>query len=358
MSTPIKARVGVLGAGQLALMLAEAGHQLNIEVICSGRPGDCASRVAPLVELDLEDPQAVQTFSSKVDVLTLESENVETTVLDGLANLAPNSRSVKIAQDRLFEKDFLRFQGVQTAPYAEVSSLRDLHHALELIGAPSILKTRRLGYDGRGQVRLTHIDEAASAWAHMGGAPCILEGMVPFEREVSLIAVRSAKGELAFYPLVENEHRAGILRVSHAPFVDQQLQTLAEKHLRAVLLALDYVGVLTVEFFVVSDKLIANEMAPRVHNSGHWTIEGAETSQFANHLRAILGWPLGSTASQPTVMLNCIGSMPAEADTASFPAIHRHDYGKAPRTGRKVGHLTIPASETELIEEWRRRLED
>ncbi|MFC6644370.1 5-(carboxyamino)imidazole ribonucleotide synthase [Granulicella cerasi] len=358
MSNASKPRVGILGAGQLALMLAEAGERIGVDVICAGSTGDCAEQVAPLIVVDLEHVDEVQTFADTVDVLTLESENIEAPVLANLTNLAPNAGAVKIAQDRLFEKDFLRFNGVATAPYAEINSLRDLTEALKVIGAPSILKTRRLGYDGRGQVRISHVDEAASAWAHTGGAPCILEGMVDFECEVSLIAARSANGELAFYPLVRNEHRAGILRVSTAPYENKKMQKLAEKHLKSLLQALDYVGVLTVEFFVTYDSLIANEMAPRVHNSGHWTIEGSETSQFENHLRAVLGWPLGSTASKPTVMLNCIGSMPTLEETKAFPALHRHDYGKAAREGRKVGHLTIAAEETATIEEWKKRLAD
>ena len=357
MTEPLHKRIGILGAGQLALMLAEAAPALGLQVICAGKPGDCAGQVAQIVDVDLEDPGQVRAFSQSVDVLTFESENVEANVLEGLTNLAPNAHAVRLAQDRLLEKDFLRAQGIRTAPYAVVSSLHDLQIALEHIGAPAILKTRRLGYDGRGQVRLTHIDEAGSAWAHTGGAPCILEGMVPFEREVSLIAVRSHDGATAFYPLVENVHSAGILRVSTAPYINPTLQQRAEQHLARLLAKLDYVGVLTVEFFVAADDLIANEMAPRVHNSGHWTIEGAATSQFENHLRAIAGLPLGPTTSQPTVMLNCIGEMPALEDTRSYPEIARHDYGKTPRAGRKVGHLTLPAAATAAIAHWKQRLQ-
>ena len=351
-------KVGVLGAGQLALMLAEAAKPLGLSLLCAGRPGDCAGQLAPIVDVDLEDPAAVLAFHDSVDVLTLESENVDASVLEDLPKLAPNARSVRLAQDRLYEKDFLRSQGIATAPYAVVSTLRDLHAALEWIGAPSILKTRRLGYDGRGQVRIMHIDEASSAWAHTGGAPCILEGMVNFDFEVSLIAARSTTGELAFYPLIHNEHSEGILRVSTAPYINAPLQALAEQHLTRLLTALDYVGILTVEFFATGTELIANEMAPRVHNSGHWTIEGADTSQFSQHLRAITGMPLGPTTSRPTVMLNCIGSMPSEAETSQSPSLRRHDYGKTPRTGRKVGHLTFPANATTEIERWKRRLSE
>jgi 5-(carboxyamino)imidazole ribonucleotide synthase len=351
-------RVGILGAGQLALMLAQAARPLGVEVLCAGHPGDCAAAAATVLQVDLEDAAEVRAFADQVDVLTLESENVDAAVLEDLPRLAPNDRAVRIAQDRLYEKDFLRSQGIETAPCAAVSSLRDLHTALEWIGAPAILKTRRLGYDGRGQVRITHADEAGSAWAHTGGAPCILEGMVSFDRELSLIAARSAGGETAFYPLIENQHREGILRVSTAPYNDAALQQQAEAHLTRLLTALNYVGILTVEFFASGAQLIANEIAPRVHNSGHWTIEGARTSQFTNHLRAILNLPLGSTSSRPTVMLNCIGSMPPLAATEKFPAIFRHDYGKTPRANRKVGHLTVFAEETATLAQWQRRLND
>jgi 5-(carboxyamino)imidazole ribonucleotide synthase len=214
-----------------------------------------------------------------------------------------------------------------------------------------------MGYDGKGQVRLRSAEDAAGAWAEVGEVPCILEGMVNFEAEVSLIAVRGRSGEIVFYPLIENHHREGILRTSIAPFVHEELQRQAESYLKVVLERLEYVGVLAVEFFVVDSTLLANEMAPRVHNSGHWTIEGSATSQFENHLRAIAGMELGDTTSRPTVMLNCIGAMPSEGETAEFPELSRHDYGKEARPGRKVGHLTFPASEITAIAEWQRRLQ-
>jgi 5-(carboxyamino)imidazole ribonucleotide synthase len=207
------------------------------------------------------------------------------------------------------------------------------------------------------------VEDAAAAWEHVGGVPsgvpCILEKMLRFDTEVSLIAARWLAGELAFYPLVENFHHEGILRRSIAPYPQStpDLQALAERYMTEVLTRLEYVGVLTIEFFVQAGSLIANEMAPRVHNSGHWTIEGSVTSQFENHLRAITGMRLGSTTSQPTVMLNCIGTMPVEAETAESVSLLRHDYGKEPRPGRKVGHLTFPATAVEEIAQWRRRLE-
>jgi 5-(carboxyamino)imidazole ribonucleotide synthase len=355
MTTP-RPRIGILGAGQLALMLAEAARNLEVDIVCAGREGDCASQVAPVVSVDLESATQVRTFHDTVDFLTIESENIDASVLENLPHLTPNVEAIRISQDRLLEKNFLRAQGIATAPYAAVSNLRDLHGALDTIGAPSILKTRRLGYDGRGQVRLTHTDEAASAWAHTGGAPCILEGMVHFDLEVSLIAARNVRGEIVFYPLTRNIHREGILRTSIAPFESTALQSLAEGHMRSLLEALDYIGVLAIEFFVTGDTLITNEIAPRVHNSGHWTIEGSDISQFENCLRAMLGVELGSTASRPTVMLNCIGTMPSLSDTEKFPNLFRHDYGKQARPGRKVGHLTFPASETAAIELWQQRI--
>jgi 5-(carboxyamino)imidazole ribonucleotide synthase len=357
-------RIGILGAGQLALMLAQAARALDIEIICAGQPGDCAEQAAPLVLVDLEDPAAVAAFAATVDLVTIESENIDASVLRGL-NLYPNARAIGIAQDRLLEKRFFRSCGIGVAPFAPVDTLEDLHLAIESTGLPAILKTRRMGYDGKGQVRLHTLAAAATAWASIGELPCILEGMVPFDAEVSLIAARNRSGAIVFYPLIQNHHRDGILRTSIAPFLHPGLQLQAERYLTAILQTLDYIGVLAVEFFVVGNTLLANEMAPRVHNSGHWTIEGSATSQFENHLRAILDpeqgieqkMDFGSTASRPTVMLNCIGSMPPESETALYPYLFRHDYGKAPRPARKVGHLTLPASQTTAIDFWRTRLE-
>ncbi len=350
-----RSRIGILGAGQLALMLAQAGEALDVEVVCAGQPGDCAEQAAEVVSVDLDDARAVAAFAAQVDLVTIESENIHADVVQGL-NLYPNARAIGIAQDRLVEKRFFQECGIGTAPFAPVDSVEDFNRAIEVTGLPAILKTRRMGYDGKGQVRLRELAAAAAAWDEVGGVPCILEGMVGFDAEVSLIAARGRAGSIVFYPLIENHHSEGILRMSIAPFVNAALQRLAEKYLVVLLERLEYVGVLAVEFFVVGEKLLANEMAPRVHNSGHWTIEGSETSQFENHLRAIAGMELGSTQSRPMVMLNCIGSMPAEHETAAFPQMFRHDYGKESRPGRKVGHLTFPATESAAITEWQRRL--
>jgi 5-(carboxyamino)imidazole ribonucleotide synthase len=336
-------------------MLAQAGKALDVNVVCAGQAGDCAEQVAEVMAVDLDDADAVAAFAAQVDLVTIESENIHADVLQGL-HLYPNARAVGIAQDRLVEKRFFQECGIGTAPFAAVDSLEDLERAMEVTGLPAILKTRRMGYDGKGQARLRAREDAAVAWAEVGGVLCILEGMVRFDAEVSLIAVRGRTGKIVFYPLIENHHRDGILRTSIAPFLDESLQRQAESYLVKLLEKLEYVGVLAVEFFVVDGKLLANEMAPRVHNSGHWTIEGSETSQFENHLRAIAGMELGSTKSRATVMLNCIGTMPAEEETAAFPGLFRHDYGKEARPGRKVGHLTFPATETAAIAEWQRRL--
>ncbi len=369
-------RIGILGAGQLALMLAEAVPALTaklpnaprIKILCAGSPGDCAEAAAPVLETDLTDAAGVQRFAQNVDIVTVESENIDAAVLEGL-NLAPNAHAIGIAQDRLLEKNFFHQCGIETAPFRAVDSVEDLQKAITELGLPAILKTRRMGYDGKGQVRLAHADEAAAAWIEVGQVPCILEGTVPFTAEVSLIAARNGSGEIVFYPLTENHHRAGILRVSIAPCSAdatatrdcKTLQPIAEAYLRELLTRLNYIGVLAVEFFTLDTEagnLIANEMAPRVHNSGHWTIEGAETSQFENHLRALLNLPLGPTISRSTVMLNCIGSMPSAEETARYPEIHRHDYGKEPRPARKVGHLTLSTSATVAIDYWKQRLSD
>jgi len=349
-------RIGILGAGQLALMLAEAGKELGVEVICAGQPGDCAEQAAPVVSVDMTHAPFVAAFAKTVDLVTIESENIDSTVLHGL-KLFPNERAIEIAQDRWLEKQFFASCGIAVAPFAAVSEIEDFPAALEKTGLPAILKTRRMGYDGKGQVRMKSADEAEAAFAEVGGVPCIVEGMLQFDTEVSLIAARGTTGEIVFYPLTENFHRDGILRTSIAPYQGAaSLQALAERYMREVLEKLDYIGVLAIEFFVQGDRLIANEMAPRVHNSGHWTIEGSKSSQFENHLRAITGMPLGSTESQPMVMLNCIGTMPSEAETAKWPGLFRHDYGKAGRPGRKVGHLTFPAAETEAIAFWQKQL--
>jgi 5-(carboxyamino)imidazole ribonucleotide synthase len=253
---------------------------------------------------------------------------------------------LEVGQDRIAEKVFFQELGVAVPSFAAVNSRAELDAGIERIGLPAVLKTTRYGYDGKGQAAIQTRADVEPVWATLGSRPLVLESLVPFERELSILAVRGRAGELAFYPLVENIHRNGILRVSTGPAngVSRQLQAKAEGIARRALEALGYVGVLAVELFQVVDDLLVNEMAPRVHNSGHWTIEGAETSQFENHLRAVAGLPLGSTAAVgQSVMINLIGGWPDPAAVLAIPGAHLHLYGKMPRPNRKVGHITVRA---------------
>jgi 5-(carboxyamino)imidazole ribonucleotide synthase len=245
-------------------------------------------------------------------------------------------------QDRLTEKQLFQALKIPTTRYRAVASMPEMEEAIHGIGYPAVLKTRRLGYDGRGQRVIYSPAELGSAFNALAGAPLILEEFISFEREVSIIGVRNLQGETAFYPLAENTHRDGILRLSIAPYPDKRLQSLAQKYARRVMEHFAYAGVFTIEFFVKKGKLIANETAPRVHNSGHWTIEGAVTGQFENHMRAILGLPLGDTwAVGYSAMVNFIGMMPPLEEVLQIPGAHYHDYGKEPRPGRKLGHATL-----------------
>jgi 5-(carboxyamino)imidazole ribonucleotide synthase len=288
-------------------------------------------------------------------VVTYEFESVPVSAAESLASAVPvfpPPKALRTAQDRWLEKSCFRELGIGTAPFEAVDSAADLAQALTRIGTPAVLKTRRLGYDGKGQFVLHHAHEAAAAWAAVGAAPSILEGFVRFERELSLISVRGKDGQIVFYPLVENQHEHGILRVtrSPAPAISGELQRAAESYATALLEQLDYVGVLALELFQVGNALVANEIAPRVHNSGHFSIEGSRTSQFENHLRAILGLPLGDpSALGPSCMLNLVGTLPSSAAVLAVPDAHLHLYGKSPRPGRKVGHITVRAdNEREL----------
>jgi 5-(carboxyamino)imidazole ribonucleotide synthase len=298
-----------------------------------------------------EDEAALARFAAAVDVVTFEFENVPARtaeVLSARAPLHPNPRALATTQDRLAEKAFVSGLGIPTAPFAEVSSEAELRRALEAIGRPAVLKTRRFGYDGKGQVLLREGDDPAGAWAAVAGAPSILEGFVPFEREVSVVAARTPEGAFAAYDLCANEHRSHILDVTRVPAgVSPETEAAALRIARRIADALAYAGVLAVEMFLVreggAERLVVNEIAPRVHNSGHWTIEGAETSQFEQHVRAVCGWPLGSTRRRGRAeMRNLIGD-----DVSTWPAVlaepgaHLHLYGKAEaRAGRKMGHVT------------------
>ncbi len=338
-------------------MLALAGIPLGLRFRTLS-PGDDPPvvGVAQHIDADYDDANALDRFAHGLDVITFEFENVPVDAVRRLARdlpVWPPPRALEIAQDRLAEKEFFQRLGVPTAPFLPVDSRDQLDGALAQLGTPAILKTRRWGYDGKGQLVIDRVGQAAAAWQRLGGVPLILEGFVHFDRELSVLAVRACRGAVACYPLVENTHADGILRVCRAPApgTAAQLQHEAEQIARAALDHLDYVGVLAIELFEVAGQLLANEMAPRVHNSGHWTIEGAETSQFENHLRAILDLSLGATSPRgASLMLNLIGELPAADTLLAMPGAHLHLYGKTPRPGRKLGHLTVRADDTRELD--------
>jgi 5-(carboxyamino)imidazole ribonucleotide synthase len=342
--------IGVVGGGQLARMLALAGHPLGLHfTFLDPAPDACAAPLGTHLKGSYDDVGMLQRLASASDVVTYEFENVPEAAiayLSGRATLYPGSDAHAIARDRWREKHLFRELGLPTAEFRAVDSLEGLRQAVSEIGLPAVLKTRTMGYDGKGQAVLRKSDDMAAAWQQLGGVPLILEGFVRFDREVSIIAVRAREGELRFYPLAENEHRDGILHLTRCRPEDG-MQAQAERYARAVLEALDYVGVLTLELFQAGDMLLVNEMAPRIHNSGHWTIEGTAVSQFEQHLRAILGLPLGDTrALGHAAMVNFIGAMPPMAQVLAVPGVKLHDYGKQPKSGRKLGHATVVAADT------------
>jgi 5-(carboxyamino)imidazole ribonucleotide synthase len=346
-------KVGVLGAGQLARMIALAGYPLGLEFIFLDPSADaCANRLGEHLHGDYSDPELLAQLAERADVVTYEFENVPAPVAEFLAShtqVHPSPNALAVAQDRLIEKTFFHDIGIPTPQYAAVDNLESLQQVMATIAYPAILKSRTQGYDGKGQSVLRSVDDLAPAWELLEGVPAIVEAFVPFDREVSIIAVRSVSGEIAFYPLAENVHRGGILRVSTARDNDP-MQPAAENYVTRLLEALDYVGVLALELFEINGELLVNEFAPRVHNSGHWTIEGAETSQFENHLRAIVGLPLGSTdLVGQSAMVNFIGGLPEIKDLLALPNTHLHLYDKEPRKGRKVAHATVHASNAERL---------
>jgi len=336
--------IGILGAGQLARMLALAGKPLGFSFIfLDPTPVACAADLGTHLIGDYTDPKLLAQLAEASDIITYEFENVPVEIIDALNEktpVYPSAKALSVGQDRITEKTFLRDIGIDTAPFQAVSSLDELQQAMPSIGYPAILKTRRLGYDGKGQVVLNNASELSAAWEAVKNAPCVVEGFVPFEREVSIIASRSVSGDIVYYPLSENSHEKGILRLAKNTLNDP-LQKQAEAVINTLLQALDYVGTLALELFVVGDTLIANEFAPRVHNSGHWTIEGSETSQFENHLRAITDLPLGSTHSLGyAAMQNFIGAIPESKKLLELSQVHLHLYDKAARKGRKIAHAT------------------
>jgi 5-(carboxyamino)imidazole ribonucleotide synthase len=341
-------RVGIIGAGQLGRMMALAGYPLGLNCLFLDRSDDTpAAQLAPTLVGEFTDQLLLHELASRSDVLSFDWENISVEALRDATRgmrtrISPPLRALAIAQDRLSEKRLFNQLGIPTTRYASVNSRQELERAVRRIGLPGILKTRRMGYDGKGQHVIRSAADLDPAWDTMGEAPLLYEELIPFDYEVSIIGARDRKGALALYPLSRNFHHQGILRVTLAPWNNTTLMRSAQRHLRATLKHLNYIGVLAIEFFVSQGKLIANEMAPRVHNSGHWSIEGAVTSQFENHLRAIVGLPLGQTRSQGhSGMINLIGSVPQKSPLLKVPGLHLHDYGKEPRPGRKVGHLTV-----------------
>jgi 5-(carboxyamino)imidazole ribonucleotide synthase len=341
-------KIGVIGGGQLGRMMALAAVPLGVRCrFLDPAPEAPVSGLGEQVVGAYDDAAALERLADGVELVTYEFENVPVAAARRLAArlpVLPPPEALEIAQDRLFEKSLARSLGIPTPPFAAVDDRAALDAAVARIGLPAVLKTRRLGYDGKGQAVLRSAADVDSAWAALGGVPLILEGFVDFQRELSVLAVRGRDGESAFYPVVENHHLAGILRLSLAPApnLTPELQAEAEGCARALLGKLSYVGVLAIELFESRGHLLFNEMAPRVHNSGHWTIEGAETSQFENHIRAVAGLPLGITAPRGhSAMLNLIGTAPPAEQVLAIPGAHLHLYDKAPRPGRKLGHITL-----------------
>jgi 5-(carboxyamino)imidazole ribonucleotide synthase len=365
--------IGILGGGQLGYMLALAGYPLGLHFrFLDPSPEAPVGRIATRITAQFADRVALKKFAAGLELVTYEFENVPVETARFLAErvpVLPPPAALEAAQDRLNEKRLFQKLGIATTEFAPLANREALDAAVKQIGLPAILKTCRMGYDGKGQWILRSAEDAArlkSEFPVAGAAaeksrhnassepstPFLLERLVPFARELSVLAVRGRTGETAVYPLVENHHRGGILRLSlaPAPHLDRAIQHAAEEAARRVFDALQYVGVLAIEFFEHEGRLLANEMAPRVHNSGHWTIEGAVTSQFENHLRAVVGLPLGSTSAiGSSAMLNLIGDVPDSAEVLAVRDAHLHLYGKSARAGRKLGHLTLRASSPEQL---------
>jgi 5-(carboxyamino)imidazole ribonucleotide synthase len=350
-------KVGVIGGGQLGRMMALEGYPLGFSFRfydpSHESPG---GQVAERFNSAFEDPQALDRFASGLDLATYEFENLPLSAAQRVASRVsyffPPIKALQIVQDRLTQKNLFRRLNISTTPFERVDSLQDLAGAVSRLGFPAVLKTRRMGYDGKGQALLREPKDVEKGWMALGGTPLILEGFIAFEREISLIAVRGRHGRTAFYSMAQNTHHQGILRASIAPAPDlkPEIEAQAQAAAQAIFVELDYVGVLAIEFFLLQGRLIANEMAARVHNSGHWTLDGAAASQFENHLRAGAGLPLGSTAARGvTAMLNFIGELPSPEEVLRIPGAHLHLYGKLPRAGRKLGHANLCAATHEEL---------
>lgn len=353
--------IGIVGAGQLGRMLALAGYSLGADfVFLDPAAGPPAAALAPHLRGAFDDRRLLGELARRSEVLTFDWENVSVDALRALrrkVRICPPLAALAASQDRLSEKRLFERLKIPTTRYSPVSSLRELERAVRTIGLPGVLKTRRLGYDGKGQAMLSHAQDVEPAWRELGTVPLLYEERIDFAHEVSIIGARGARGEMAVYPLNGNVHAQGILRLTRAPYGPPAWQRRARGYLARVLEHFGYVGILTIEFFVRRGRLIANEMAPRVHNSGHWTIEGAVTSQFENHLRAILGLPLGATRPLGhAAMVNLIGQMPPARELLACAGLHLHDYAKSPRPGRKLGHCTLITRTPAERDRWARAL--
>lgn len=337
--------VGVLGTGQLARMLAWAAAPLGITLRVIGPDAaTCAAQFSQHVVADLGDATALSDFARGTEVVTFETESIPVSSLQLVAQrtcVHPNPRVVELFQDRVLEKRTFAKLGIPTVEYRSARSLDELRAAVNELGYPVVVKCRKGGYDGKGQYRIGGPGDVEEAWAALGESELVVEQFVSFVREVALIAVRSLSGDVRAYQAVESVHEAGILR--HAVVIDEpRLQRQLELFATRVLEDLDYVGVVGFEFFETEEGLLANEVAPRVHNTGHWTIEGAATSQFENHLRAILGLPLGTVRTLGHVAcINYLGAVPSMEAALGIVGAHHHDYGKSPKPGRKLGHMTL-----------------
>ena len=351
--------IGILGAGQLARMLAQAGQPMGLRFVFLDPATDaCAAEFGEHICAEWDDETALKKLGQSADVVTFDFENVpesSASLIESLCPVYPPPRALYKSQDRLREKTMMQELGIPVAPFHAVASRPDLIAAVEKIGLPCVLKTRRLGYDGKGQKVLRFQEDLERAWQELGDFELICEAFVSFDAECSIIAARGKDGQTVYWPLTRNLHRDGVLAISTAPTFEQQLQKHAEGLIGRLLDHLDYVGVMALELFLKDDELLANEFAPRVHNSGHWSIDGAHTSQFENHLRAICGLPLGDTRhSSPSLMFNLLGEMPEyaakqAAEQSPVECFHWHDYHKTARAGCKIGHVTVLAeSETEL----------
>lgn len=340
--------VGVIGAGQLGQMLGFAGRPLNLDFVFLDPASDPPARAAgEVINLPFDSSDGLAMLAERADIVTYEFENVPVTAVEWLAEkvaVYPPAGALRQSQDRLREKQLFESLQIPVPAWRAIDTKEELKNALRSIG-PLVLKTRRLGYDGKGQAVIRSDGDADRAWQQLGGHPLIAEQWIAFDRELSIIGARRADGIIALYPLTENQHDHGILNNSRAPAAaGDDVGHSAGKYLRDVLKHLDYVGVIALELFAVGDRLLANEFAPRVHNSGHWTIEGTNASQFENHLRAILGLPLGDTAATGhSGMINLLGSIPDDIGALQAAGFQVHEYGKIPRPGRKLGHITTVA---------------